>query len=112
MAQDNSNLRTINTFSTEASKEILTEKVNLPYGIFPNPADNEAVISVNENKGQFNVQVYSSNGKLMEALTINSDTSRTGEYVLETDKLADGFYIVVLLFENGGTEVHKLIIAH
>lgn len=112
VAQDNSNLRTINTFSTEASKEILTEKVNLPYGIFPNPADNEAVISVNENKGQFNVQVYSSNGKLMEALTINSDTSRTGEYVLETDKLADGFYIVVLLFENGGTEVHKLIIAH
>ena len=107
-----SNLRTINDLSADLTKEILTEYVNLPSSLYPNPADHEATIKVYKNQGKFKVQIFSANGNLIEELTINANISGPGEYVIQTDKLAAGFYIVVILFENGITERHKLIIAH
>lgn len=106
-----SNLRTKFDLAQMESGEILPEYVNLPSNIYPNPADHEAKIKVYKNQGKFNVQIFSANGNLLEALTTNSGVQGPGEFVIKTDGLSVGFYLVVISFENGTTERHKLIIA-
>ncbi|WP_339922343.1 CotH kinase family protein [uncultured Cyclobacterium sp.] len=109
---ETANLRTLNDLSEGYTKEVLMDYVNLPSSLNPNPADQEATITIYKNQGEFSIQIFSSNGNLIEALTTNTDFSGPGEYTIQTDKLAGGFYLVVILFENGAIERHKLMIAH
>ncbi|MCC5937527.1 MAG: CotH kinase family protein [Lunatimonas sp.] len=92
------------------SNEIVSAEQHKASQLFPNPASEEAVLRVNNKQSKFSVNIFSINGNLVDVLLPEWETSGLNEYVISVKELGPGYYLVVLIFENGIVERHKLMI--
>lgn len=72
-----------------------------PLQIFPNPANN--IINISGQTPRFNYQIYSSDGKLLQA------QKHVQEPQIKINSLAPGLYILMLENDYGAVSTHKLL---
>lgn len=81
--------------------------------IFPNPFDASTTVQVNlEQTENITVEVYSLDGKLVQAENKGEMTAGQHNILLDGTNLADGMYFVTIRTGNNGTITRKVTVAH
>ena len=76
--------------------------------VYPNPANNEITISLENGNGFANLSVHDITGRLVSSKTINTDN---GLINVALNNLESGNYIFNLNFEDGKISKFKVVVA-
>ncbi|HYV90146.1 MAG TPA: sulfatase-like hydrolase/transferase [Chitinophagales bacterium] len=78
--------------------------------LYPNPASDAVVISMDDAEGPVNVTIYSSDGQLVMHEKWNAENSKL-QVMLDVSDFPEGLYLVNIKSGNS-VELHKLIVTH
>lgn len=113
-SEGGSNLRIMNSESASEGneEEEMNEELQNPTVskavLYPNPAKNEAIITIPGEVTVEWINVYDVNGRL--ALNYNAGNSNVNEYTLPLSKLEQGVYMVRLIGKDGIIDHLRLVI--
>ena len=86
----------------------ISEGENESFVVYPNPANNEITISLENGNGFANLSVHDITGRLVSSKTINTDN---GLINVALNNLESGNYIFNLNFEDGKISKFKVVVA-
>ena len=94
--------------SVENTKEFNNE--NLEITLYPNPADTETIVYINQEVQLKNILIHDMGGQLIQQLDPGVLKQQNGSYYLPLADMPQGVYLVSLLSESNLLKQFRLII--
>jgi hypothetical protein len=87
----------------------IPEKYNPSFDMYPNPADENIKITLEESADADQLVLYNSTGQIVNHLKIEAINQK---YEMEVSSLPSGLYVVVLFSEGRMVDKRKFVISH